>query len=55
MYAAQGSVDGVAYADNWAGFWIFTATLVVIATGWAAARPLILAPIARMFGTVTGR
>jgi thiosulfate reductase cytochrome b subunit len=55
MYAAQGSTDPTAYADNWAGFWIFTATLVVIATGWAAARPLILAPIARMFGTVTGR
>lgn len=55
MYAAQGSVDGVAYADNWTGFWLFVASLVVIAGAWVAARPLVLAPIARMFGTVSGR
>ena len=55
MYAAQGSVDGVAYADNWAGFWIFIASLVVMAGGWIAARPLVVAPIARLFGTVSGR
>jgi len=55
MYAAQGSVDGVAYADNWAGFWFFVASLVVIAGAWIAARPLTLAPIARLFGTVSGR
>jgi hypothetical protein len=40
---------------NWIGFWIFVASLAVICAGWAAARPLILAPIARLFGTVTGR
>jgi thiosulfate reductase cytochrome b subunit len=55
MYAAQGSVDGVAYADNWTGFWMFVASLVVIAAAWVAARPLTLAPIARLFGTVSGR
>ena len=55
MYAAQGSVDGVAYADNWTGFWFFVASLVVIAAAWIAARPLTLAPIARLFGTVSGR
>ncbi|GAA3199144.1 cytochrome b/b6 domain-containing protein [Microbacterium terregens] len=55
MYAAQGSVDGVAYADNWAGFWIFIASIVVIAAAWIAARPLVLAPIARLFGKVSGR
>nr|WP_318244807.1 cytochrome b/b6 domain-containing protein [Microbacterium pullorum] len=55
MYAAQGSVDGVAYADNWTGFWIFIASIVVIAGGWIAARPLVVAPIARLFGTVSGR
>ncbi|GAA3907828.1 cytochrome b/b6 domain-containing protein [Microbacterium invictum] len=55
MYAAQGSVDGVAYADNWTGFWMFVASLVVIAAAWVAARPLVLAPIARLFGTVSGR
>jgi len=55
MYAAQGSVDGVAFADNWTGFWMFAASLVVIAAAWVAARPLTLAPIARLFGTVSGR
>ena len=55
MYAAQGSVDPNAYADNWTGFWFFVASLVVIAVAWVAARPLVLAPIARMFGTVSGR
>ncbi|WP_425838506.1 cytochrome b/b6 domain-containing protein [Microbacterium sp. PA5] len=55
MYAAQGSVDGVAYADNWTGFWIFVASVAVMAGGWIAARPLVIAPIAKLFGTVSGR
>ncbi|HEY9307530.1 MAG TPA: cytochrome b/b6 domain-containing protein, partial [Microbacterium sp.] len=55
MYAAQGSVDPDAYADNWTGFWFFVASLVVIAVAWIAARPLVLAPIARLFGKVSGR
>lgn len=48
MYASQDAV-------NWVGFWIFVASLVVIAAAWVAARPLILAPIARLFGKVSGR
>ncbi len=48
MYAAQDAV-------NWVGFWIFVASLGVIAAAWAAARPLVLAPIAKLFGTVSGR
>ncbi len=55
MYAAQGSVDPTAYADNWTGFWMFVLSLVAIAAAWVAARPLVLAPIARLFGTVSGR
>jgi len=55
MYAAQGSTDPNAYADNWTGFWLFVASLVVIAAAWIAARPLVLAPIARLFGKVSGR
>ncbi|KQZ85202.1 hypothetical protein ASD56_02230 [Microbacterium sp. Root166] len=55
MYAAQGSVDPSAYADNWTGFWFFVASLAVIAVAWVAARPLVLAPIARLFGTVSSR
>jgi len=48
MYGAQDAV-------NWTGFWIFAASLVVIAAAWVAARPLVLAPIARLFGKVSGR
>jgi thiosulfate reductase cytochrome b subunit len=48
MYA---STDAV----NWVGFWIFVASMVVIAAAWVAARPLVLAPIARLFGKVSGR
>ena len=55
MYAAQGSVDPAAYADNWTGFWIFIASVVAIAIAWIAARPMVVAPIARLFGTVSGR
>lgn len=55
MYAATGSPDPTAYADNWVGFWMFAGSLVVIAGAWVAARPLVLAPIARLFGTVSAR
>lgn len=55
MYAAQGSADPDAYAVNWTGFWLFVASLVVIAAAWVAARPLVLAPVARLFGKVSGR
>jgi thiosulfate reductase cytochrome b subunit len=48
MYASQDAV-------NWVGFWIFVASLGVITVGWFAARPLVLAPIARLFGNVSGR
>jgi thiosulfate reductase cytochrome b subunit len=43
MYAAQDSGD-------WAGFWIFFASLVVMAGAVFAARPLVLAPIAQLTG-----
>ena len=55
MYAAQGSTDPTAFADNWTGFWMFIVSLVVIVGAWAAARPIVLAPIARLFGTVSAR
>ncbi|MFV0374780.1 cytochrome b/b6 domain-containing protein, partial [Microbacterium sp.] len=55
MYASLGSVDGVRYADNPTGFWIFAGSLVVIAAAWVALRPLTVAPLARLFGTVTAR
>jgi thiosulfate reductase cytochrome b subunit len=48
MYASQDAV-------NWVGFWIFAASMLIIAAAWIAARPLVLAPIARLFGKVSGR
>lgn len=48
MYASQDTI-------NWVGFWIFAASLAVITIGWIVARPLVLAPIARAFGTVSSR
>ena len=48
MYASQDLV-------SWTGFWVFIASLVVIALAWLAARPLIIAPIAKIFGSVSGR
>ncbi|MEV4776110.1 cytochrome b/b6 domain-containing protein [Microbacterium sp. LWH12-1.2] len=42
-------------AVGWTGFWVFTASLVVIIGAWIAARPLVLAPIAKLFGNVSGR
>ncbi|MBZ4488238.1 cytochrome b/b6 domain-containing protein [Microbacterium sp. cx-55] len=55
VYAAQGSVDPNAYADNWLGFGIFVASIAVMLAGWIAYRPRVLIPIARLFGTVTER
>ena len=46
MYASQDAVD-------WTGFWIFSASILVILVVWVAARPTVLAPIARLFGNVT--
>ncbi|MCK2023880.1 cytochrome b/b6 domain-containing protein [Microbacterium sp. kSW2-24] len=48
MYASQDAV-------TWTGFWVFVVSLVVIAGAWVAARPLVLAPIAKVFGNVSGR
>ena len=42
-------------AANWTGFWVFVASLFVIGAGLAAARPVIVAPIAKLFGNVTAR
>ena len=40
---------------NWVGFWWFAAALLAAAAvGWAT-RPLVLAPIANLFGRVTNR
>lgn len=55
MYAAQGSPDPTEYAGNWWGFGIFLVSLAVMAGAWVAARPALLAPVARLFGEVTAR
>jgi len=55
MYAAQGSADPDAYAGNWTGFWLFALSLAVIVGAYVAMRPMVVAPIARLFGNVSGR
>ncbi|HUH53930.1 MAG TPA: cytochrome b/b6 domain-containing protein [Microbacteriaceae bacterium] len=40
---------------NWTGFWLFALAIALTAAGWFAARPLILAPIANLFGKVSNR
>lgn len=45
MYGNQDAV-------NWFGFVIFACSLLLIAGAWVAARPLVLAPIAKLFGKV---
>ncbi len=39
-------------ANDWIGFWLFVGSLVLIAAAWIAARPMVLAPIAGLFGRV---
>lgn len=55
MYAARGSVDPDAFTSDPTGLLIFAASLLVMAVGWAAARPRVLVPIARLFGDVKQR
>lgn len=45
MYGGQDAV-------NWVGFIIFVVSLLVIVGGWFAARPIIVVPIASLFGKV---
>lgn len=37
---------------GWLGFWLFAASVVVMALGWIAARPLFLGPVASLTGKV---
>ncbi len=48
IYAAQDAV-------NWTGFWLFVVSLAVIVGSVFAARPVLIAPIAKLVGTVTAR
>jgi thiosulfate reductase cytochrome b subunit len=40
---------------NWVGFWLFAAAIAITAAGWYATRPLVIAPIAKLFGQVSSR
>jgi thiosulfate reductase cytochrome b subunit len=40
-------------AENWVGFGIFAASIVVMVAAWFAARPLLLRPVASLTGSVT--
>ncbi len=55
MYAAQGSLDPTAFADNWTGFILFVVSLAVMVAAMLLARPALVSVIARRFGAVTSR
>ncbi|MBA4504170.1 hypothetical protein H0H28_02240 [Corynebacterium sanguinis] len=55
MFAAQGDVDPATYATDWTGTLVFLGALAVIALAWFAARPMVVAPLARLTGTVSNR
>lgn len=42
-------------AVSWTGFWLFAVAIFITAVGWVAARPLVLAPVASLFGKVSNR
>ncbi len=48
MYAGQDLV-------SWTGAGVFLASLVIVVGAWFAVRPLIIAPMAKVFGSVSGR
>lgn len=48
IYASQDVV-------NWTGFWLFLGSLVLFAAALIAARPIVIAPLARIFGNVSSR
>lgn len=55
MFAARGSADPARYAGDWTGFIVFVLALLVLAAALAAARPALVAPLARLRGEVTAR
>lgn len=55
MWAAQGDPDPAVYAGNWSGFVFFVIGLAVTFAAVVFARPMVLAPLARIFGNVTAR
>jgi hypothetical protein len=44
---------GVRDDDGWFGFWVFLASVAVMAAAWFLARPIFLRPIASLMGKVS--
>jgi hypothetical protein len=44
---------GVRDDDGWFGFWVFLASVVVMAAAWFLARPIFLRPVASLMGKVS--
>ena len=55
MFAARGSVDPDVYAGDWTGLIVLLVAIAVTAGAWFAARPLLISPVAGLFGEVTTR
>ena len=55
MFAARGDVDPSVFASDWTGTWLVLAAIAVIGAASWAARPALVAPLARLTGTVSNR
>ncbi|WP_291313439.1 cytochrome b/b6 domain-containing protein, partial [Corynebacterium sp. UBA2622] len=55
MFAARGDIDPSVYGGDWTGTWVFLGALAIIALAWWAARPAVVAPLARLTGNVSNR
>lgn len=55
MFAARGSVDPAAYTADWTGTLLALGAVAIIAVAWFAARPTVVAPLARLTGSVSAR
>lgn len=42
-------------ASGWLGFWVCALGMAIVGVGWAVTRPLMMAPVAQLFGRVSNR
>ncbi|QPK82868.1 cytochrome b/b6 domain-containing protein [Corynebacterium qintianiae] len=55
MFAARGDLDPATYATDWTGTLVFLGAFALLALAWFAARPMFVAPLARLTGHVSNR
>ncbi|WKD57162.1 hypothetical protein CAPI_02990 [Corynebacterium capitovis DSM 44611] len=55
MFAARGDIDPSVYSADWTGTVVFVVAAALTGLAVWAARPVVIAPLARLSGTVTNR